>query len=66
MDQNINNGDLARRLLLDRLDRIEGKIDKISDEVDSIKMKVAAIGGIAGLLGWAIPQIIQIMAHTGG
>jgi VIT1/CCC1 family predicted Fe2+/Mn2+ transporter len=55
-----------RRLIIDfcedtkcRLDEIEDRLGKIDLEINSIKIKIAFVAGIAGFIGSLIPVLVQ-------
>jgi hypothetical protein len=69
------NGDWAehRRLIQYRFELIDKQVEVLRGELATIRkelvdtrLKVAAFGGASGLLGWAVPQIIEYMASRGG
>lgn len=72
MNDGLGNGEFARHkaLIEYRFDQLDKGLAEISLEnkelradLVQLKLKVAAFGGASGLLGWAIPQLIKLMAH---
>lgn len=50
-------------MILDKLDKLETKIDTMIPVVEGLKVKAAIAGGIAGLVGTGIVSILLSIWH---
>lgn len=50
-------------MILDKLDKLETKIDTMIPVVEGLKVKAAIAGGIAGLVGTGIVSILLNIWH---
>lgn len=48
-----------RRLFNERMDKLEGKIDKVSEEMTSLKIKVA---GVSSFIGSIVTLIVKALS----
>jgi len=55
-----SNGNTVTQLIVQRLDRIEDKVDQLMQGQVALKVKMAYIGGAAGLL---VSGIVTVVAR---
>jgi hypothetical protein len=51
----------VQKLMLDRLNNIETKLDQLMPEIAALKVKAAIAGGMAGLVGTGLLSFITTL-----